>query len=147
MARHIGIDLGTKRIGIALSDPSGTIASPLLTLESKGLAADLLALVRLADEHEAGGFVLGLPVLLSGREGGMAAKIKLFAKHLRAASPRPVILADERFSTRAAERALLEANTRRDKRRDLRDAVAAALILQSWLDAQPRRTSSEPDPQ
>jgi putative Holliday junction resolvase len=148
MARYLGIDLGSKRIGVSRSDPSGTIASPLKTLSTKGDEADIAALIALLHEEEAEGFVIGLPVLLNGKHGGMAAKIKAFAKRLNAASGRSVEFWDERLSTVAAERALLEANLRREKRRDLIDAVAAALILQSWLNAKSGpRDSEEYEPQ
>ena len=141
MGRVLAIDLGTKRIGIALSDPTATVASPLETLPATGLrrAADQVS--ELCRRHDVETVVVGWPRNMDGSQGPAAREAEAFAERLRAALRVPVELWDERLSTAAAERTLLEAGLRREKRRESRDRVAAALILQSYLDAhRPRPT-------
>ncbi|HKX19347.1 MAG TPA: Holliday junction resolvase RuvX [bacterium] len=144
MGRVLAIDLGTKRIGIALSDPTATVASPLETLPATGprRAADQVS--DLCRRHEVETVVVGWPRNMDGSRGPAAREAEAFAERLRAALQVPVELWDERLSTAAAERTLLEAGLRRDKRRESRDRVAAALILQSYLDAH-RRGPALPD--
>ncbi len=134
--RLMGIDLGEKRIGVALSDPSGTVASPLEVLQATGDDdTDVARLVALAERHRAEGFVVGLPRTLRGTEEQAAARTADFVRRLAAASGKPTAVWDERLTTVQAERALLADGVRRHARRQRIDKVAAALILQSYLDA------------
>ena len=132
--RLIGIDAGTKTLGLALSDVSRTIASGLETIRRTKFTADATRLLALADNHAIGGFVIGWPVSLDGGEGPRAQATRAFARNLGRLSARPMLLWDERLSTVAAERALLEADTSRRRRAELIDKVAATLILQGALD-------------
>ncbi len=133
----LGVDLGERRIGLALSDPSGTLASPLRTIEVTGDPdRDRLAVLTAAREAEAQVIVVGLPRSLSGREGPAARRARTEASALAAvAGEIKVELHDERFTTREADRALADAGKRRRERRAHVDAAAAAIILQSYLDA------------
>jgi putative Holliday junction resolvase len=139
VTRVLAVDLGERRIGLALSDPSGTLASPLRTLEASGdPERDRLAIVSAARDAEAQVIVVGLPRSLSGREGPAARRARAEASALaEAAGEIRVELHDERFTTRDAERALGAAGRRGRERRARVDAAAAAIILQSYLDAQP----------
>jgi len=133
-ARLIGIDVGTKTLGLALSDVTRTIASGLVTLRRSKFTEDAKRLLELAVEHGVGGFVVGLPLNLDGSQGARAQATRAFARNLAKLSPRPILLWDERLSTVAAERALLEADTSRRRRAAVIDKVAATLILQNALD-------------
>jgi putative pre-16S rRNA nuclease len=136
--RALGVDLGSKRIGLALSDPTGTVASPLEVLNRSGdLARDYDAIVAAAREAGAATIVVGLPLSLSGAEGPAAKAARAEVDELRTrATPAgiDVLLHDERLTTVTAERALQEARMRREARRRVVDKVAAAVMLQSWLD-------------
>jgi putative Holliday junction resolvase len=132
--RLIGIDLGTKTLGLALTDVTRTIASPLSTISRTKFKADAARLLAIAAKHEIGGFVLGLPQNLNGSEGPRAQATRAFARNLNRLSNLPVLLWDERLSTAAAERALLEADASRKRRGELIDKVAATIFLQSALD-------------
>jgi putative Holliday junction resolvase len=133
-SRLIGIDAGTKTLGLALSDVTRTIASPLETIRRTKFANDSRRLLALAEEHAIAGFVLGLPRNLDGSEGARSQATRAFARNLNALSALPILLWDERLSTVAAERALLEADTSRKRRTELIDKIAATLILQGALD-------------
>jgi putative Holliday junction resolvase len=137
VARVLAVDLGERRIGLALSDPSGTLASPLRTIEVSGdPERDRLAVVDAAREAEAQVIVVGLPRSLSGREGPAARRARAEASALaEVAGGIRVELHDERFTTREADRALAAAGKRGRERRARVDAAAAAIILQSYLDA------------
>ena len=132
--RLIGIDLGTKTIGLALSDVTRTIASSLETLKRTKFAPDAARLLAIAGEHEITGLVLGLPANLDGTEGPRAQATRAYARNLNAISPLPILLWDERLTTAAAERMLIEADTSRKRRGELIDKLAATLILQGALD-------------
>lgn len=139
MARVLGVDLGEKRIGLACSDPSGVLASPLGAIQRGGDPdADRAAVVAAAEEAGATVIVVGLPRSLSGREGpaarGARAEAAALAERAEAAGGIRVELHDERFTTREAQRALRAGGTRAREQRDLIDAAAAAVMLQSWLD-------------
>lgn len=135
--RVLGVDLGTKRIGIALSDATGTIASPHSVIERRGdRVAEHLAIAGLAETMEAELVVVGLPRALDGRNGPAAKGVRAEVAEMGARLPVPVVLWDERMSTVTANRALIEGGVRRGARRATVDKVAAAVILQSWLDAQ-----------
>jgi len=133
----MGIDPGERRVGIALSDPLGIIAQPHAVLDrSEG---DLLGRLRgLVEEHEVTEIVVGLPVSLSGTEGAAAVAARQLATSLEQFGL-PVRLHDERFTTVEAERALLAGDVKRSARRTKRDMVAAAVMLQSYLDSRSTR--------
>lgn len=142
--RALGLDVGTKTLGVAVADPSGTIASARTVLARRGHAADAAAVAEMARSEAAGAVVVGLPLELDGSVGHRARLVQRFVAALEAVlkdmSP-PVTLHtwDERFSTAAAERTLLEADVSRARRKRSVDALAAQFILQGWLDAQRRR--------
>lgn len=138
--RAIGLDVGSKTIGIAVADPSGTIASARTVLARRGHVADAAAIVALARDEQAGAIVVGLPLELDGTVGHRARLVKAFIAVLAPAlQDIPVHTWDERFSTAAAERTLLEADVSRARRRRAVDALAAQFILQGWLEARSRR--------
>lgn len=145
MSRVVGIDLGSRRIGVAVSDGLGLTAQPHATIARHGGRRDLEAIARVVAEYQAGLVVLGLPLDPEGREGAAARSARAFADRLRAAVPVPVEMIDESFSTVEAEAVLLEADLSRARRRQVVDRLAAAVILQRWLD-QRARTSGEPTP-
>lgn len=142
--RALGLDVGSKTIGVAVADPSGTIASARTILARKGHTADAAAILELVRSESVGTIVVGLPLELDGQIGHRARLVQRFVAVLEAALrtlPDPVTLHswDERFSTAAAERTLLEADVSRARRKLSVDALAAQFILQGWLDAQRRR--------
>jgi putative Holliday junction resolvase len=134
--RALGVDLGERRIGLALSDPSRTVASPHDVLRRSGdPAADRRAIVAAAVEVGAGVIVVGLPLSLSGKTGPAARAALDEVEAMRAiAGEIEIVLHDERLTTVTAERALIEGGVRRDARRQVIDKVAAAVMLQSWLE-------------
>jgi putative Holliday junction resolvase len=132
--RLLGMDLGSKTIGLALSDVERSIASALVTVQRTKFAADAAELQRLAREHAIVGFVLGLPSHLAGHDGRRAQSTRAFAHNLSRLTPIPLLLWDERLSTVAAERVLIAADTSRRRRAQVIDKVAAAIILQNALD-------------
>jgi putative Holliday junction resolvase len=133
--RTMGLDVGTKTVGVAVSDELGLTAQALVTVRRQNLRADLAELERIAGEHEVARCVVGLPVNMDGTEGPRAEATRAFGAALHKHLGLPVEYWDERLSTVAAERVLLEANLSRQKRRQVVDKVAAAIILQGWLDA------------
>ena len=124
----LGLDLGDKTIGVAVSDLLWSIATPRETIRRKKFGVDATALERIIAETTAGGLVLGLPRNMDGTEGPRCQKSRAFARNFAARSPLPLLLWDERLSTVAAERALLEADTSRAKRAEVIDHVAAGLL-------------------
>lgn len=132
--RALGLDLGSVRVGLALSDPLGLTAQPYGRLPRRDLDRDLAPLLTLAKEREVATFVVGHPLLLSGKAGAGAEDAERFAERLRRAVAIPVVLWDERLTTVQAERSLREGEVRGRRRREVVDATAAALMLQSWLD-------------
>ncbi len=135
MTRALGVDLGARRIGIAVSDRSGTIATPLTVLTRAGSAsADHRALARLVDEEDAELIVVGLPVNMDGTEGPAATAARIEAAALASVVAVPVVLSDERRSTVTAARAMRANGRRAAARRQTIDQAAAAVILQHWLD-------------
>lgn len=135
MSRVLGVDLGSRRIGVAVSDPTGTVATPLATIPHRSLREDAAQVARLGRDHLAERIVVGLPRRLDGTVGTAARRAQAFVRALKQLTEIPVVLWDERLSTVAAERALLEGGVRRARRRDVRDRVAAAIILQGYLEA------------
>lgn len=130
----VGLDPGTRTIGIALSDRRRRIATPTRVIRRRKPGVDMAALLVLLDELGACGVILGLPLNMDGSEGPRAQSSRAFARNLAARTALPVALWDERLSTVAAERALLEADASRKRRSEVIDAVAAAYILQGALD-------------
>src|SRR5689334_17700054 len=123
--RMMGLDLGTKTIGVALSDELGLTAQALTTIRRKNVKGDLDTVCALADEHEVTTVVMGLPLNMDGSEGVRAVESRRFAEMLKERLARPVELWDERLTTVAAQRVLLEADISRKKRKDVVDQVAA----------------------
>ena len=138
---RLGVDVGKVRIGVAISDPDGILATPLTTLkrdlrEQEDVPADIVELARLVDEHGSVEVVLGLPVNLAGQEGPAAAHARAYAERLaEVIAPVPVVLADERMSTVVASRRLSDRGVRGKRQREVIDQAAAVEILQGWLDA------------
>lgn len=132
--RIMGLDFGDKSIGIAISDERGLIASPRETLRRSNLENDISQLTELARRENVEEILVGMPLSLDGSEGPQARKVTEFVKSLRQQSDVPVRPWDERLTTVAAERALLEANVSRARRKKVVDQVAAAVLLQSYLD-------------
>ena len=133
--RILGIDYGSVRIGLAVSDPDRKIAFPLATYTRQSRDADAPYFHQLIEQEEIGALVVGLPVHLSGREGQKAGEARAFGKWLAEVSGLSVVFADERFTTVEAESALLTAGLTNKKRKERRDRVAAQIILQTYLDA------------
>ena len=137
--RALGIDLGTKRIGIAVSDRSGTIASPLLVLQRSGSRAkDHQRILELVLDEEAERVVVGLPLSMSGAIGPAARGALAETAELATVVVVPVESFDERLTTVSADKAMMEAGMRAPARRRVVDKVAAAVMLQHWLDSRPR---------
>ncbi|MDA8407108.1 MAG: Holliday junction resolvase RuvX [Deltaproteobacteria bacterium] len=132
--RALGLDIGSKRIGVALSDQSGIIAQALETISSTNPQRDLLRLLEIVRDYEVTEIVIGVPYNMDGSEGQQVEKVRKFKDLIAENVTLPVYEWDERLTTVAAERALLEADMSRAKRRKIIDKVAAALILQGHLD-------------
>ncbi len=130
----LGLDLGTRTIGVAVSDRLWSVASPLLTIRRGKFTEDAAALERLVKDRDAGALVLGLPRNMDGSEGPRAQSTRAFARNLCRILDLPVGFWDERLSTVAAERALIEADMSRARRAEVIDHVAAGYILQGALD-------------
>jgi len=136
--RILALDVGERRVGIAISDPTGTVARPLQTLVRCSREEDFAAIAALVAEHDVGLVVVGQPLSLDGTEGPQARRVARYAEALAATLPVPVVAWDERFTTVAAGE-ILRQNRRQRKRRARAkgevDAIAAAVILQSYLDS------------
>ncbi|MEO0036175.1 MAG: hypothetical protein RLZZ501_2198 [Pseudomonadota bacterium] len=132
--RLLGLDLGSKTIGLALSDVSRTVATPFDTLRRAKFTADATALLAIVDRHEVGGLVLGLPVEMDGSEGPRCQSTRSFVANLLNLRDLPIVLWDERLSTVAVTRTLLDADSSRRRRAEVVDKMAAAYILQGLLD-------------
>ena len=143
----LGLDLGTKTIGVAVSDPARTLAAPVTTIKRAKFTQDANEVLRLAGERRAVGLVVGLPLNMDGSEGPSAQSARAFVRNLARLDPIPCALWDERLSTAAAERMLLALDTKRAKRAAIIDAHAAAHILQGALDrlARARETAAQTD--
>ncbi len=134
LGRILGLDVGDVRIGVAVSDPLGIIAQPHSVVTRTDLDADLLALRRLVEETEAIRIVAGMPLNQHGKPGPQAEKVQAFLDKLRPVAGVEIVTQDERFSTASAERALIQADVRRKRRKQVIDKVAAQQILQTYLD-------------
>jgi putative Holliday junction resolvase len=132
--RVLALDIGERRVGVAVSDPSGSVATPVKVLDASRLG-DGAVLRRLAEDYEPELVLVGLPLSLDGTEGPQAARVRAEAARLAPHLGVPVEFADERLSSQQAARAMLEAGMSERERRGRVDAVAAALFLQAWLDA------------
>ena len=132
--RVLGLDHGERRIGVAVSDATGTIATPHSVIDRRGI--DVSEVLRsVIDEYDIEVIVVGLPLHLSGDEGASAQSARAFAESVAEATGLPVALQDERYTTVTAEGALIEGGVRRRERRKIRDKVAAAVMLQGYLDS------------
>jgi putative Holliday junction resolvase len=132
--RLLGIDLGEKTIGLALSDPLVSIATPFQTLRRGKFSVDAVKIDRIVHGERVGGLVIGLPLNMNGSEGPAAQSVRAFARNLSARSTIPIAFWDERLSTAAVTRTLLDADTSRKRRAALVDKLAAAFILQGAID-------------
>ena len=132
--RLLALDLGSKRIGVAVSDELGLTAQPVMTLKRRNPRLDLRSIARLARRFCVSGIVVGNPLLLSGEPSARSAKAKTFAAELGAITGLPILLWDERLTTRQAHEILYQAGRQRQHHRPVVDQVAATLILQSFLD-------------
>jgi len=133
-SRLMGLDLGTKTIGLALSDIMRTIATPLQTIRREKFSTDIKILLQLAKEQDVSALVIGMPFNLDGSEGPRAQATRAFARNLGQHTGLPLVFWDERLSTVAVERTLLEADASRKRRAEVIDKMAAAYILQGALD-------------
>ena len=140
----IGLDLGSKTIGVAASDPDRRVAAPVQTISRKRFAIDAQRILELAAERRATGFVLGLPINMDGSEGPRAQSTRAFARNLARLTELPIALWDERLSTAAVERALIAADASRAARKSVVDQHAAAYILQGALDRLSHARSARP---
>ncbi|MDD4859220.1 MAG: Holliday junction resolvase RuvX [Dehalococcoidales bacterium] len=129
--RSLGLDVGDKRIGVALSDPGGILATPLTIIHCTETEADLQVIVTLVKKHDVGHIIVGLPLALDGSISSQAEKVKLFTDDLRSHTEIPIEFRDERLSTVSAKRMMRGV---RQVSKNGHDAIAAALILQSYLD-------------
>lgn len=132
--RLLALDVGDRTIGLALSDTTLTIANPLETLKRSKFKQDRLALAKVIAEHEVGGMVVGLPLDLDGKAGKRAQSVRDYASNLSEQLGVPVFFWDERFSTNAVNRGMLEADLSRKKRKEHKDTLAAVYILQGAMD-------------
>ena len=132
--RLMGLDVGTKTIGLALSDTRRVIATPLETIRRRRFREDTARLLALIDTHDIGGLVIGLPLTLAGTDGPRTQSVRQFARNLLALRDLPIVLWDERLSTAAVTREMIAADLTRKRRGEIVDRVAAAYILQGCLD-------------
>ena len=134
MSALMGLDLGTKTIGVAVSDRIGAVATPLETVKRKKFSLDAARLLEIIKQRDISGILLGLPRNMDGTEGPRCQSTRAFARNLMQLTDLPISFWDERLSTVAAEKALLEADTTRKRRAEVIDHVAASYILQGALD-------------
>src|ERR1700761_5762159 len=132
--RLLGLDVGTKTIGMALSDTTYLVASPLDTIRRTRFREDLKRMLAEIERHTIGGVVIGLPLALDGSDSPRTQGVRQFAKNLMAHTELPIVFWDERLSTAAVERSMIEGDLRRSRRAELIDKAAAAYILQGLLD-------------
>jgi putative Holliday junction resolvase len=137
-ARLLGLDVGTKTIGLALSDTRLVIASPLETIRRRRFRDDVATLFALVERHGVGGLVIGLPLSLSGGDSPRTQSVRQFARNVLAPRDLPIMFWDERLSTAAVTREMIAADLTRKRRAEIVDKVAAAYILQGCLDAMGR---------
>lgn len=136
-SRLAALDVGDKRIGVAVSDGLRLTAQPIGTVERRSLAADCAAIQKMLEEYDIEKVVAGLPLNPRGEEGEQADRVRHFCKRFVVETGREVVFQDERLTTAEGDRMLIQSGMRRNRRREVRDRVAAALILQAWMDSQP----------
>ena len=141
-SRVVAVDLGTRRIGVAVTDGLGLTAQPLATIARHGGQRDLDAIAEVVKSYDAGRIVVGLPLSPEGEVGRAARSVQAFVERLRGAVSVPIDLIDESFTTVEAEDVLLEADLSRARRKQVVDRVAAAVILRRWMDAHPAGDTS-----
>ena len=137
MKRWLGLDLGSVRIGVALSDPLGVTAQPLTVLQSSGIQKDIAAIGELVNQYEVTQVIVGLPLNMDGTESKTTQKVRDFTDKLVGWLNIPVFFVDERLTSKQAERSLIEGNVRREDRKGKIDKVAAAILLKSALEGAP----------
>ena len=142
--RVLALDVGQRRIGIALSDPEQILATPLTTIEREGQSTDIDTVLRLANEHCVGEIIVGIPISLSGELGPQGQLVSEFTEELTDSASVPVASVDERYSSVQAERLLRASGVKPSKNRPAVDASAATVILQSYLDAKRSGSSRQP---
>jgi len=142
--RIMALDIGDRTIGVACSDEGLVLASPVETIQRRGPKADAIRVETLVRERGVTRVIAGLPLSLRGQEGPQAAKVRDFVEVLKRRLKVPLEMADERLTTREAERTLIEADLSRARRKEVIDQMAAVLILQTWLDARAHATPSSP---
>jgi putative Holliday junction resolvase len=133
-ARLLGVDLGEKTIGLALSDTLRTVATPMETLARGKFSSDAIKIEKIITDHNVGGLIVGLPLNMDGSDGPSAQSARAFARNFAARSHVPIVLQDERLSTAAVTRTLIDADASRKRRSEVVDKMAAAYILQGVLD-------------
>ena len=143
--RYLGLDIGDARIGVAVSDETATLATAIDTIQCVGPKKDARAIAALVAEHDVGEIVLGLPRNMDGSVGPQAQKVLAFAERIRRHVAVPVVAWDERLTTVMANRVMVEAGASREQRRQHVDRVAAALILQNYLDYKKMASAEEPE--
>lgn len=146
-ARLLGLDLGTKTIGLALSDVERRIATPLETIQRIKFRQDATALLKVAEKHAIAGLVIGLPLNMDGTEGPRVQSTRAFVRNLAPLTALPIVFWDERMSTLAVTRTLLDADASRARRAAVVDKMAAAYILQGALDRLARLGSDGDEPE
>ena len=134
MARSLGLDIGDKRIGVALSDPQGVLASPLTIITRQNETADIETIIGIISQHQVKCAVVGLPRSMDGSLGKQAERVKAFVQKLSSQTEVPVEFRDERLSTVSARRLMQAAYAGKTRKKARDDAIAAAIILQSYLD-------------
>ncbi|HLF07722.1 MAG TPA: Holliday junction resolvase RuvX [Dehalococcoidia bacterium] len=135
MPRLLGLDVGERRLGVAVSDPDGVLASPVAVVERRGTLLDFRAIADLAEAHEVARIIVGLPISLNGSIGPQAQRVLAFIEELRPLTPVPIETWDERYTSVAAEDLLRQAGLSPAKRRQRIDSAAAAVLLQDYLDS------------
>lgn len=136
--RVIGLDVGTKTIGVAATDPLGMLASPVCTVSRKGVKQDVAVLQRILEEREAQAVVVGLPYELDGSEARSARLARQIGEAVEEITGLPVHYVDERFSSVEAERRMIESGASRKKRQEIVDQIAAVIILETWMSMKER---------
>ena len=132
--RSLGLDIGDKRIGVALSDPGGILASPFTIINRQDETADIEAIINIINQQQVGQVVVGLPRSMDGNVGKQAEKVKAFTQELCNHTEVPITFRDERLTTVSAKRLMQTVKTKKARKKAPDDAIAAAIILQSYLD-------------
>lgn len=146
MGRILGIDYGTRRVGVAISDPLGMLATPLSVETVRSMQEAITVVCRIARERQVVKIVVGMPINMDGTSGAMAQEAAKFVELLGTASGLKIEITDERLSTSLVERVLLDADLSRERRKEVRDKLAAQVILQGYLDAHQESVPYDQDP-